>query len=87
MSITIRDYQSADFEHCCSLWGELTQHHADIYEDPTITVEAPGWGFGEYLRNPARRSTWVAELNGRVVALTGLLVNGEEGEIEPVVVS
>ena len=29
----------------------------------------------------------MAELDGRVVALTGLLVNGDEGEIEPVVVS
>jgi len=87
MGVTIRDYQEADFEACRSLWAELTQHHADIYEDHTIAGDDPGWGFGAYINNPSRRGTWVAELDNQVVAFTGLIINWEEGEIEPVVVS
>lgn len=87
MSITIRDYEAYDFEFCRSLWGELTQHHAHIYEDPTIAGDDPGRGFGEYINNPARRGTWVTELDDQVVAFAGLIINWGEGEIEPVIVS
>ena len=88
MNITIRDYQASDFEVCRSLWGELTQHHRDIYDDPTIGGDDPGRGFETYINNPQRRGTWVAELEGQVAAFAGLLVHWEEeGEVEPVVVS
>ena len=87
MNITIRDYQASDFDVCRSLWGELTQHHADIYEDSTIAGDDPGRGFGEYTNNPVRRGTWVAELDDQVVAFAGLIINWGEGEIEPVIVS
>ena len=95
MNITIRDYQTKDYDICRSLWVELTQHHRDIYEDPSIGGDDPGRGFDRYLENPQRRGTWAAELGGRVVALAGLLTHshteegeaGTEGEVEPVVVS
>lgn len=88
MNITIRDYQASDFETCRSLWGELTQHHRDIYEDPTIGGEDPGRGFEAYINRVERQGTWVAEANGQVAAFAGLLVHSqEEGEVEPVVVS
>ena len=83
----IRDYQASDFEVCGSLWGELTRHHSDIYEDITIAGDDPGRGFVEYINNPARRGAWVAELDNKVVAFAGLIINWGEGEIEPVVVS
>lgn len=86
MDVKIREYQPSDYKACYSLWGELTQHHADIYEDPTITGDDPGHGFVDYINNPQRRTTWVAELNSQVVAFTGLLVN-QEAQIEPIVVS
>jgi GNAT superfamily N-acetyltransferase len=88
--INVREYQDADYEACFELWGELAQHHADIYEDPSIASGDPGKYFNEYMGRDDRRGTWVAEYEGRVVGFTGLLNTvGEEGvaEIEPVVVA
>lgn len=87
MKLTIRDYQESDFEVCRSLWAELTQHHQEIYEDPAIGGEDPGRGFDAYIENTKRRGTWVAEADGEIVGFAGLIVYGEEGEIEPVIVS
>lgn len=88
MEITIREYQTSDFEICRSIYGELSQHYAEIYEDPTIAGEDPGRGFEPYLNNPRRQGTWVAEVEGSVVGIAGLLIHPEEeGEVEPVVVS
>jgi len=88
MNVNIRDYQESDFEICRSLWAELTLHHQDIYGDPAIGGDEPGRGFEVYLNNAERRGTWVAEMEGEVVAFSGLLVHWEEeGEVEPVIVS
>jgi len=88
MNVSIRDYQASDFEVCRSLWAELTLYHQELYEDPSIGGDDPGRGFETYLNNTERRGTWVAELEGKVVAFSGLLVHWEEeGEIEPVIVS
>ncbi len=95
MNITIRDYDTQDYDVCRSLWVELTQHHRDIYEDPSIGGNDPGRGFDRYLENPQRQGTWVAEHDGQVVALAGLLTHshteegraGIQGEVDPVVVS
>jgi len=87
MKIKIRDYETSDYDVCRSLWVELTQHHRDIYEDPTIGGDDPGRGFDRYLENPQRQGPWVAEVEGQVVAFGGLLLHSkEEGEVEPVVV-
>ena len=95
MNIAIRDYETKDYDICRSLWVELTQHHRDIYEDPSIGGDDPGRGFDRYLENPQRHGTWVAELEGKVIAFAGLLSHshteegekGIQGEVEPVVVS
>jgi N-acetylglutamate synthase-like GNAT family acetyltransferase len=91
MKAAIRDYQDPDFSACCSLWEELAQYHRKIYEDPSIGGDDLGRGFELYLNNAQRRATWVVEAEGRVVACAGLIVdihgNGEEAEIEPVIVS
>jgi GNAT superfamily N-acetyltransferase len=88
MKIKVRDYQASDFEVCRSLWGELAQHHAEAYEDPTIAGSDPGRGFDRYIENPRRQGAWVAEVKGQVVGIAGLLVHSrEEGEIEPLIVS
>ena len=91
MKVNVRDYQDADFCVCRSLWEELTAHHAKIYEDPSIGGDDPGQGFESFMNNAQRRATWVAEVEGQVVACAGLIVdmygNGEEAEIEPVIVS
>ncbi len=72
---------------CRALWRELTEHHREIYDDSSIGGIDPGQGFDAYISNPKRRASWVVEIQGQIVALAGLLVDGEEAEIEPVIVS
>jgi GNAT superfamily N-acetyltransferase len=86
IKITIRKYQSSDINSCRDLWTELTQRHRDIYADPTIGGDDPGKGFDLYISNEALLGPWVAEVDGHIVGLTGLLVEGEEADVEPVVV-
>jgi len=90
MTIIVREYRDSDYQACRSLWGELAQHHADIYEDPSIAGDDPGRGFDEYLARTDRCCAWIAESGGEVLGFAGLLDTvGDEGvaEIEPVVVS
>jgi GNAT superfamily N-acetyltransferase len=85
--IAVRDYASADYGACRRLWVELTEHHRRIYEDPSIGGDDPGVGFDDYLALSERVASWVADLDGSVVGLTGLLHRGRSGEVEPVVVA
>jgi GNAT superfamily N-acetyltransferase len=86
MKITIRKYQSSDINSCRDLWTELTQRHRDIYTDQTIGGDDPGMGFDLYITNETLRGPWVAEVDGHIVGFTGLLVEGEEADVEPVIV-
>jgi GNAT superfamily N-acetyltransferase len=83
----IRPYCDADYAAGRALWVELTEHHRRIYRDPTIGGDDPGAGFDEYLATPSRVGSWVAEVAGRVVGLTGLFERYASGEVEPVVVT
>jgi ribosomal protein S18 acetylase RimI-like enzyme len=90
MNILVREYRDSDYAACRSLLGELAQHDAEIYEDPSIAGDDPGRGFDKYLGRGDRCGSWVAESEGQVVGFAGLLDTvGEEGvaEIEPAVVS
>lgn len=87
MRPVIREYQPRDYDICRDLWKELTERHRELYGDPSIGGDDPGQGFEAYLANPKRRASWVVEIEGQIVALAGLVVDGDEGEIEPVIVS
>jgi GNAT superfamily N-acetyltransferase len=87
MKLTIREYRDSDLGVCKCLWAELTERHRLIYDDQTIGGADPGGGIEDYLRNPWRHATWVAEAVGQVVGMTGLIVHGTEAEIEPAVVT
>jgi ribosomal protein S18 acetylase RimI-like enzyme len=90
MEVVVREYRETDHAACRALNGELAQHHAVIYDDPSIAGEDPGRGFEKYLGLSNRRGTWVAEIDGKVVGFTGLLeYQNQESvvEIEPLVVS
>ena len=86
--VSIRAYRPDDLVACRGLWRELTQHHRDIYDNQDIGGVDPGGYFDSvYLRDARLAASWVAEIDGEVVGLTGMLVEGDEAEIEPVVVA
>ncbi len=71
---------------CRQLWVQLTEHHRQLYSDPKIGGEEPGLQFDDYLKHDNLAAMWVAEDADRVVGLCGLLVDGTDGELEPIVV-
>ena len=85
--VIVRDYAEGDYGACRSLWAELTEYHRSIYGDPTIGGDDPGAGFDDYLAEPQRTGSWVAESGDGVIGLTGLFDRGASGEVEPVVVT
>ena len=85
--VGVRDYAPADYSACRMLWVELTEHHRRIYQDPSIGGDDPGGAFDDYLALPERVASWVANLDGSIVGLTGLFDRGASGEVEPVVVT
>jgi N-acetylglutamate synthase-like GNAT family acetyltransferase len=85
--VTIRQYIPSDLDRCRALWTELTQHHRNIYDDPTIGGDTPGLYFDEHLARVGPEHVWVAEHDGQVVGCVGLIVDDQEAEMEPVVVA
>jgi GNAT superfamily N-acetyltransferase len=81
--VIVRPYEPADLDSCRRLWEELTEWHRRLYERPEIG----GSGFDAHRERAGSDNLWVAELEGEVVGLAGLLVDGDRGEIEPVVVA
>jgi GNAT superfamily N-acetyltransferase len=79
-------YRSGDVEGCRTLYAQLVEHHRRIYDDPTIGRDDPGAGFDEYMVLPERVMTWVAVEGNAIVGLAGLLWEGGESTIEPVIV-
>lgn len=85
---TIRPYRPVDHRACRGLWAELTEHHGDLYDDPTIGGADAGVGFEEYLTRLDLTGLWVADHpEDGVVGMIGLLLKGRDGEVEPVVVT
>ena len=86
MNILIREYKEQDFKSCRELWRELTQRHRDIYFDQSIGGDDPGTAFEEYLKKTNLVGVWVAEGESLVLGMAGLLMEGSEAEIEPIVI-
>jgi GNAT superfamily N-acetyltransferase len=82
---TVRGYEPSDLEACRGLWVELTQRHRDIFASPEIGGDDPGRAFDEHLAKVGAENIWVAEVEGRVAGLAGLIPDAPE--LEPVVVS
>jgi ribosomal protein S18 acetylase RimI-like enzyme len=85
--LVIRPYREGDLEICRSLWTELTQHHRDLYGDQTIGGPTPGLEFDAHRDRPDLVGLWVAEEDGDTVGMTGLLLQGDEAQVEPVIVT
>lgn len=82
----IRPYQPSDLTACRALWVELTERHRQIYRNPDIDGADPESHFDQHLARPDLAALWVAEEEGQVIGLVGLLQEGEEMEIEPIIV-
>jgi ribosomal protein S18 acetylase RimI-like enzyme len=83
----IRTYEPSDREQCRALWAEMVQRHRDIYDDPTIGGEDPGLEFDGHLSRVGPERVWVAASGEEIVGLASLIQEGEQSEIEPIVVS
>lgn len=64
----------------------MNQRHREIYDDPTIGGENPGLEFDRHLARVGPEQIWVAESGKKVVGFVSLIHEGEEAEIEPIVV-
>jgi ribosomal protein S18 acetylase RimI-like enzyme len=84
--LTIRRYRRADRASCRRLWRDLTEHHREIYSDPTIGGKDPADYFDKHLKKFGERNVWVAVIDGMVVGFLGMILDDDEAEIEPVVV-
>jgi len=86
-AIKIRNYRNVDKEACRLLWRELTEHHREIYQEPTIGGEQSEDYFDKYLKKVGPAKIWIAIIDSKVVGLTGLDVSDYEAEIEPLIVT
>ena len=86
MNVTIRKYQDGDLESCNYLWRELTQRHRDVYFDQSIGGDDPGAAFENYLKKTNLAGIWIVEQAALVIGMAGLLVDGSDAEIEPIVI-
>jgi L-amino acid N-acyltransferase YncA len=86
--VTIREYRDTDYPACRALWSELVEYHDELYANLRQSGEDTAAGLDHFLRDPELRGTWVAEVDGAVVGLIGLLMHGpEHAEVEPIIVT
>ena len=85
--VVIREYRDADHDACITLCQELAEHHADIYEVPYKILKNQNQWLDSLMSKEGFVGIWLAEVDGRTVGFCGLFTYGEEGEIEPVVVT
>lgn len=82
----VRPFEPRDANACRRLWEELTELHRQIFDSPEIGGDDPGRAFDEHLAKIGPDNVWVAEFEGEVVGLAGL-IPGDESELEPIVVA
>src|SRR5881392_280551 len=86
----VRGYREEDRAACRALWRELTQTHRDLYDDQSIGGEGDlGDYFDEHFERVGGDQVWIAELDGRVVGFTSMILDPDRpvGELEPIVVA
>lgn len=88
MAVTIRSYRPGDHSSGRRLWVELAEQHRALYDDPGFGGADPGAAFEDYLTRLDLSGMWVADHPEEgVVGLVGLIMRGQAGEVEPVVVT
>jgi GNAT superfamily N-acetyltransferase len=84
--VKYRKFRDSDIEAARSLWAQLTETHRTIYDDSSIGGDDPGSYFDIHLKKVGDENIWIADMDGHVVGMMGLEVEGEEITIEPLVV-
>lgn len=84
--VKYRKFRDSDIEAARSLWAQLTETHRAIYDDSSIGGDDPGSYFDIHLKKVGHENIWIADMDGHVVGMMGLEVEGEEITIEPLVV-
>ena len=87
LSFVIRKYQDEDKKQCRALWGELTEWHRKIYQDPTIGGQHPEDCFDKHLVTVGPDQIWGVVHDSEVVGIVGLVFKRDEAEIEPLIVN
>lgn len=85
--VNVRTFQDKDRENCRRLWKELVEYHREIYNDSSIGGEHPEDYFDRHLAKTGANRIWVATVDSSVVGFVGLVVEGEEIKLDPIVVS
>jgi GNAT superfamily N-acetyltransferase len=85
--VSVRGFEPDDAAACRALWAELTEWHRSLYSDPSIGGDDPGSGFDAYLEEFGGERAWVAEEGASIVGFAGLIMRGQQAEIEPVIVA
>ncbi|MDR7279987.1 GNAT family N-acetyltransferase [Catenuloplanes atrovinosus] len=87
-TVSVRPYRPADHSAGRRLWGELTQRHRELYDDPGYGGADPTAAFEEYLTRLDLSGVWVADHpEDGVIGLVGLIIDGRRGAVEPIVVA
>jgi ribosomal protein S18 acetylase RimI-like enzyme len=86
-NVAIRRFEPGDLRACRRLWAELAEWHRVLYRDPTIGAPDPGRLFDSHLEAVGPGHVWVAEADGELVGLAGMLSEGDTAELEPVAVT
>ena len=86
--IRVRRYTAADSRPVARLFRELSKAHRDLYPGLRVagSKDPDGW-FRRHLRRYGGKSLRVAEEDGRIVGLVGLIPCRGRGEIEPLIVA
>ena len=84
--VSVRAYRTDDYDACRGLWVQLTEHHREVYDAPEIGGDDPGAGFDKHLAEHGPDELIVAESDGTIVGLAGLILQDSDAEVEPVIV-
>jgi len=83
----IRKYLPSDRKACRDLWVELVERHRQLYQDPSIGGANPEDYFDQHLAKIGAEKLWIASFGLRTIGFMGIEVDGDEVEIEPLIVS
>jgi GNAT superfamily N-acetyltransferase len=65
----------------------MVQRHREVYDDPSIGGDDPGMEFDQHLARVGAGRIWVAVIGAEIIGLVSLIVDDQQAEVEPIIVS